>query len=434
MNDLAKIAAQLPRDPDKEMIMLLKREGACSSVKFSPYKVNRALRWLVEHNPIYHELYKEGKIHLGDFAEGEEKEVPITVQLTEEEEEAMMGTVNDTTTNSTIHSAQSDVVLLDIPCEITSKEEDVRSKLHMKEKAEDTKGPLHVTEKGDYVAHWQDPTFFDAKAFPHLFPYGCGGLSQGEHGLKDAELVRLHLMRGDDRRFQNSMSYIFTQYTRQTRKEAGGVAIRASETLGFGNQSANERGDLTSSLGGISESVFGRDIVLGDPISELQCCSNADELLATLEKDDGKLLRKLLSRLEPFSRGLAGSSLHIAYERKQLLAMLTSRIVSASGMLTIFGTNAPCDRWNPELYDIVDPRALTPQERAVILRAHPVLAARIFNARVTALFKHIYEGEAQPFGKVTDHWIRVEFQGQSSLFLCSQPFLQRYLTEKKHDM
>ena len=327
----------------------------------------------------------------------------------------MAKSVHDLSTNSTIHSAESDFVLLNTPPDLTSKEADVCSKLQVKNKNSDLTNTVHVPEKGDYIGHWQDPTQFDAKAFPDLFPYGSGGLSKEKHGLKDAELVRLHMNRGGDRRFQKSMSYVFTQFTRQTRKEAGVVSLLASENAGFGNGGTKcpEDSTFTDGDGGSSQGVCSPDVVLGDPISQLQCCSNAEEILATLEKDDGKIMRKLLSRLEPFSRGLAGSALHIAFERKQLLAMLTSRIVSASGMLTIFGTHAPCDRWNPELYDIVDPRDLTPQERAGILRSHPALAARIFNARVTAMFKHIYEGEAQPFGKVTDHWIRVEFQGLS---------------------
>ena len=105
MNDLAKIAAQLPRNPDKELIMLLKREGAHSAVKFSPYKVDRALRWLIDHNPMYYELYIQGKIQLGDFTKEDEEDVPVTLHITEEEEEAMMRSEIHSTTNSTLHSS-----------------------------------------------------------------------------------------------------------------------------------------------------------------------------------------------------------------------------------------------------------------------------------------------------------------------------------------
>jgi hypothetical protein len=58
-----------------------------------------------------------------------------------------------------------------------------------------------------------------------------------------------------------------------------------------------------------------------------------------------------------------------------------------------------------ELFKIVQPdseggRKLNAEERAALLRSHPALAARIFEARVTALFDKIIQGKAQPFGKV----------------------------------
>ena len=69
--------------------------------------------------------------------------------------------------------------------------------------------------------------------------------------------------------------------------------------------------------------------------------------LKALENDDGKLLKALLKRLEPFSSGLAGSALHIANERKQLFAMMGSRLLNSDGFVAVFGTYAPCDRFNP---------------------------------------------------------------------------------------
>ena len=404
VNDVANIASQLPRAPDEELIMLLQRPGATSTYKktFRPYKIKQALRWLVAHNPLYYDMWDAGKIdyNLTGISAEKAEEVPITVNLTSEEEAAMLATVGNS--NSTIDSDQSEMSLLDIPPEVTSKELDASLKLNVKAKFADTQDPLPLPEKGDYVAPWQDPVEFDAKAFPQHFPYGSGGLPGEAHGLKDMELVRLHLKRGGDRRFQRSMPYIFEKFTRQTRKTAGGVALIASKSM-------EPQGD------------GGGGAVLGNPISELNACTDAEEILATLEKDNGFLLKKLMKRIEPFSRGLSGSPLHIAYERKQLLAMLTSTIVTSSGMLSIFGTNSPCDRFNPELYDIVKPgmdggRKLSSVERAEILRTHPALAARIFDARVTALFKNIYGGTAQPFGAITDSWIRVEFQGTGLAF------------------
>ena len=184
--------------------MLLQRPGATSTYKktFRPYKTKQALRWLVAHNPLYYDMWDAGKIDydLTGISAEKAEEVPITVNLTSEEEAAMLATVENS--NSTIDSDQSEMSLLDIPPEVTSKELDASLKLNVKAKFADTQDSLPLPEKGDYVAPWQDPVEFDAKAFPQHFPYGSGGLPGEAHGLKDMELVRLHLKREGDRRFQ----------------------------------------------------------------------------------------------------------------------------------------------------------------------------------------------------------------------------------------
>lgn len=444
MNDVAHIALQLPREPDKELIMLLKRAGAnpTTKVTFRPYMVKRALKWLVENNPIYYDMFHNGNIDLSleGIREDEAVEVPTTVNLTEEEEAAMLDAAESSAASSTSHSEDGETMLLETPPDLISKEADVAAKLRVKSTDPAVRKELSTLRKGDYISPWQDPTGFDAKAFPHLHPYGSGGLPGENHGISDAELVRLHLKRGGDRRFQKSMSFVFEKYSRQTRKAAGGVAMVASAHMGVKNSGGAAEDDPSDPSAKNSGRAAGDDpsdpnvdalrpgVVMGDPISELGSCTTADEILGTLEKDDGKLLKRLLKRLEPFSRGLAGSPLHIAHERKQLLAMLMSNIVTSSGMLSIFGTNAPCDRFNPELFRIVGNSKetktskvlLTAGDRAKILREHPALAARIFDAKVTALFKHIYRGEDEPFGHVTDDFNRIEFQGSGQPKVISQ--------------
>ena len=155
-------------------------------------------------------------------------------------------------------------------------------------------------------------------------------------------------------------------------------------------------------------------------------------------------------------------------------------------MLSIFGTNSPCDRFNPELFDLVRPinqmpdetienwnarrvalRNFAPQqsdetdtdwisrctalretfpgaftsiigtnesgeflsksERSKILRRYPALAARIADARFATMFKNIYQGEAKPFGDVSDYWYRVELQ----VNICMTYSLNRYLKKKQ---
>jgi hypothetical protein len=391
----------------------LRRAGSNpkKAVKFRAKVVVDALKWQVGHNLIYYDMWAAGKVKYDLFDDDDDDgtgiEVDVTVELTEEEEGELLKVASSSQQpSSTSHSEEGSMVLLQSDPEAVSKEADVSTKLGL-DKAQ---GEVRTELSDEYVAPWED-TQFDAKAFPTLLPFGLGGLPGQGHDLADAELERLHLQRGGDRKHQQSMPYVFEKYTRRTRKAAGAIALIASEYTGQGTAPPGE------------EPAPG--IALGNPISELGACTTAADILGVLEKDNGKNLKKLLGRLEPFASGLAGSPLHIANERKQLFAMLASRLLNKDGFLAIFGTCAPTDRFNPELYDIVAPgsdggRKLTAAERAALLRAHPVLAAKIFDARVTSLFDNIIAGvncKAQPFGKVTDYWIRVEFQGEFLAFL-----------------
>ena len=55
---------------------------------------------------------------------------------------------------------------------------------------------------------------------------------------------------------------------------------------------------------------------------------------------------------------------------------------------------------------------LSKKARVDMLRDHPVLAARLFEIRSRLLFWEVFNGADQPFGKISDFWGRVEFQGE----------------------
>ncbi|GMF66045.1 unnamed protein product [Phytophthora lilii] len=59
-------------------------------------------------------------------------------------------------------------------------------------------------------------------------------------------------------------------------------------------------------------------------------------------------------------------------------------------------------------------RTLSSQERRRYQIENPGIAARHFNRRFNALFKHILCGKAQPLGQITDYFWRVEFQHRGS--------------------
>ena len=273
------------------------------------------------------------------------------------------------------------------------------------------------------------------------------------------------------------------------RKNAGGVALTASKKYEETDNSApSEKVNKDVSLDNEAMSDVPADdqipavgVRLGNVFSEISECVSAQAVFETLQKNKGAHVSELMKRLEPFSTSLPGTPMFINHERKLLYSMMGSPDVACnssekqkSRMLSIFGTNSPCDRFNPELFDLVRPinqmpdetienwnarrvalRNFAPQqsdetdtdwisrctalretfpgaftsiigtnesaeflrksERSKILRRYPALAARIADARFATMFKNIYQGEAKPFGDVSDYWYRVEFQVNISM-------------------
>jgi hypothetical protein len=68
-----------------------------------------------------------------------------------------------------------------------------------------------------------------------------------------------------------------------------------------------------------------------------------------------------------------------------------------------------------EKYPNIDDRRravdkLTASDRSSILRAHPMISARVHEIQQDLFFKFILMGKDKPFGNITDFWRRVEFQ------------------------
>ncbi len=55
-------------------------------------------------------------------------------------------------------------------------------------------------------------------------------------------------------------------------------------------------------------------------------------------------------------------------------------------------------------------KTLLKSQRAVILRDHPMLSARMHVAQQTVFWQYVIHGTFKPFGDVKDFWRRVEFQ------------------------
>lgn len=118
-----------------------------------------------------------------------------------------------------------------------------------------------------------------------------------------------------------------------------------------------------------------------------------------------------------FMQPIRGTPPHWQRTLKDLFAMICQL-----GIPTWFCSFSSADmRWNT-LFDILlrqkgDTRPVDQldwAEKCELLRNNPVTSVRLFDHRVHAFINQVILTDAQPFGKVTDYFFRVEFQMRGS--------------------
>ena len=183
-----------------------------------------------------------------------------------------------------------------------------------------------------FVDPHHHPAYFWERCFPILFPYGRGGPSDvSKMSFKFRDFIVTVLERGgcsDGRRFQNCAPFLFAAYTIEMRRKIGGVATRASnfkDNEGLDHEDTNEItvGDMKKLISHLKE-------------------NNAFDPSTKATPD----IKKLLSRLTPFADSLKGSPMYMAFERKKLLAMIQSPVVTKDGDWRYFVTFAPAETYD----------------------------------------------------------------------------------------
>lgn len=146
------------------------------------------------------------------------------------------------------------------------------------------------------------------------------------------------------------------------------------------------------------------------------------------------IVKGLINRLTPFAKSLPGTVPHIKCERRKLLAMISSDVVRRAGRFTWFISMANPAPYTDDVFNVLaathnplhesssdaDVLAVTEKvndlsrsTRMTLLGDNPALALRLSKLRVNAVWKIlIVDGEAQPLGRVSDVWMRTEFQGR----------------------
>ena len=137
VNDVPHIAEQLPRRPDARMVTYLRRAGTSPKkhVYFRPAKVIAALKWLVQHNLIYFDMWEAGDVDYAFFNEEyDEDEDTTTLDLNDDEDEELQRVIE--TRNSMHHSDSGSIQLLHTDQDVNSKEKEVASSLKLRVEGE----------------------------------------------------------------------------------------------------------------------------------------------------------------------------------------------------------------------------------------------------------------------------------------------------------
>ncbi|XP_078333990.1 uncharacterized protein LOC111105212 [Crassostrea virginica] len=221
----------------------------------------------------------------------------------------------------------------------------------------------------------------EAKTFPYLFP--SGRFSWNERRETRITLSRYfnnRLMNSDDRFAKDSSYLFFSQFMSDLNQVIEKTQISIRKCL----YTMGQNSTVTSSM-------------IQDP-----------EVLSKLMKSDEALR---------FMQPIRGTPAYWSSAQKDLFAMLRQL-----GIPTWFCSFSAAEhRWNDAVASILknqgdnrDPCSLDWAEKNEVLRSNPVTVARMFEHRFHVFQSEVIFSPAEPIGKVTDHFQRVEFQQRGS--------------------
>ena len=341
----------------------------------------------------------------------------------------------------------------------------------------DGSGVARDLQASTSVNVYSSPEFYWERTFPTLYPYGYGGPSDDFFPFRHMSDYHCHILRRgggqSGRRFQNNAGSIFATYTYEMKRKVGGIAFAATrkETISTEVDELTNVGTVKALLGTLVRGKAGEVVDLRENFMDyqrsLQQNSEAKEAegeaavvvsdvsgatplesgdgsgvgesdaaipvvvgsyqqpLTTKEETEFEKLVQLTKRLIPFAKQAQGTPMHINYERKNMLTMLTNPYVTDVASWRWFLTFAYADLYDSRLYEIVlnfvdsagrndwarrseKVKFMSKKERKRHLKNHPALVARLFNAKQFCIWKYILAGIDMPFGQLLDFLRRVE--------------------------
>lgn len=414
--DVGAIAQQLPRNPSKTRLYMVQRESFVNLRReYRPSHVEAALVWLKENNPFYRDIKLDFSIMYHEDTRPEPAVDPLapadsgalpppfnTVEAGDgaADDDAALGSgpAHDTS------SATTDVFIHADDSLLANQEEEVELTV------------LKIAKSARVVNDFEEKNVV-LMAFPHLFPYGRGGPDDSRHEIiRNRSSFVQHLLLYHDRRFAHNGPLLFWFFNRMLRHRAcglvKGVPARPSSAAGSSVPTFLSAHDSTSTIrvGDLRDAVK-------DALAARRIGADADS-----RRLDPKT-RELLSSLTAIANRLPGTALHMQRHRMQLMSLLKAPDLPVPTP-TFFFTLSSADLYWPELLRMIDPildehaiKTMTSETRRMLLAQNPVLAAQHFHDRYRAVLKYIIKGDAAPFGKVVDHWVRLETQLRGSLHI-----------------
>ena len=202
----------------------------------------------------------------------------------------------------------------------------------------------------EFVNGYTNAAYYYSKCFPVLFPYGRGCPSDKYSKCSE---IRLHsqkmLKRGggpNPRRFQQAPNYYFTVYSFLMKQKIGGIATLAQRHSLDGTalpENLPTVGEINNLLDYLSDTS-------NNAGTETIECETKNDNQSVYDMDK---IKRLISRLVPYSRHAQGTEMGIRYEKRNLMALIPSPVINASGYWRWFITFAPADLYDHRLYEIL---------------------------------------------------------------------------------
>jgi Helitron helicase-like domain at N-terminus/PIF1-like helicase len=240
--------------------------------------------------------------------------------------------------------------------------------------------------------------------FPHLFPYGLGGISSIDSKfLKVSDAMhKRRLLMYHDKRFQTDAYFPLVAFNHEQIKRTVTAAHLMTDRHNFN--------DIVHRLLKVDTTVLSE---LSDKLSKGE--------RAKPETDAEKACYQLISDLDYVSGHVQGSMTSKKRMKNEIWSM-----ISYLGAPSWFITFAPADIKNPiclyfaDKKEVFSPKIRAKDESYRLIAHNPVAGARFFDFIVRLFLKHVLGIDADHdglFGKVSGYYGTVEQQGRLTLHL-----------------